>query len=104
MVNDSLGCTLVSNEVSYSLGADIGLKIKPNPNDGNFILQFYISKSENTSISMVNALGQKIYEADYPNFGGFFNKTINLGARERGNVCGESTGGEKKYVGKMMVY
>lgn len=104
MVNDSLGCQLVSNEVSYSLGAGIGLKINPNPNRGNFILQFYISKSENTSITIVNALGQKIYTAEYPNFGGFFNKTINLGAPGAGIYMVKVQVGSRRYVGKVMIY
>lgn len=104
VVNDSLGCMLASNEISYSLGSDIGMKIKSNPNDGNFVLQFYISKTENTGISVFNTLGQKIYEADYPDFSGFFNKTIHLGGVSAGMYAVKVQVGGKKYVGKMMVY
>jgi len=104
VVNDSLGCMLVSNEISYSLGEGIGLKMNPNPNHGNFVLQFYISKSENTGISVVNTLGQQVYEAEYPNFGGFFRKTIHLGAVSAGVYVVKVQVGGKKYVGKIMVF
>ncbi len=104
VVNDSLGCVLVSNEVAYSLNGEIGLKATPNPNNGTFRLSFYISKSENTGISVVNSLGQKIYEADYPDFGGYFSKTINIGAVSAGMYVLKVQVGGKKYLRKVMVY
>jgi hypothetical protein len=104
VVNDSLGCALVSNEVVYSLGSDIGLKAAPNPNNGSFRLQFYIAQSSNTGISIVNSLGQQVYEADYPAFGGFFNKTIHMGAVSAGMYVLKVQVGGKKYLKKIMVY
>ncbi|MDP4131265.1 MAG: GEVED domain-containing protein, partial [Bacteroidota bacterium] len=104
VVFDSLGCSLVSNEISYSLGSDIGLKTTPNPNNGTFHLQFYVAQSANTGVSVVNALGQKIYEADYPAFGGFFSKTISLGPVSAGMYVLKVQIGGKKYVRKIMVY
>jgi hypothetical protein len=104
VVNDSLGCQLVSNEVSYSLGNGIGLKIIPNPNHGSFVLQFYISKPANTSIMVLNSLGQKIYSAEYPNFGGFFNRSIYIGPVSTGVYMVKVEIGGKKYVEKMIAY
>ena len=104
VISDSLGCSLVSNEVVFSLGNDIGLKTTPNPNNGTFKLQFYVATSANTGVSVVNALGQKIYEADYPAFGGFFNKTISLGAVSAGMYVLKIQIGGEKYIRKIMVY
>ena len=104
VITDSVGCMLVSNTVTYSLGSDIGLKATPNPNNGAFKLTFYISNSENVGIQVVNTLGQKIYEADYPNFGGYFDNTIGLGAVSAGMYVLKLQVGDTKYVRKIMVY
>jgi hypothetical protein len=104
VVTDSMGnCLLVSNEVQYSLNGGIGLSATPNPNNGNFQLQFYLSKSEHTSITVLNILGEKIYEADYPNFGGFFSKTIHLGAVSSGLYVLKVQVGGDKYIQKILV-
>ena len=104
VVTDSLGCVLVSNEVTYSLGSAIGLKATPNPNNGSFRLQFYIAQSANVGVSVVNMLGQKIYDASYPSFGGFFSNTVDLGAVSGGMYVLKVQVGDKKYLEKIMVY
>lgn len=103
VVQDSVGCTLASNKVVYSLDGGIGLTMKPNPNDGNFTLQFYNENSANTGVEVFNTLGQKVYRADYPNFGGFFSQDIHLGAVSRGMYLLKIQIGNKKYVKKFLV-
>jgi hypothetical protein len=104
VVNDSLGCMLVSKEVVYTLGDNIGLQVSPNPNHGAFHMQFYIAQSANVGISVVNTLGEEVYKGNYPNFGGFFSRDINIGSVSAGTYVVKVQVGGKKYVRKMMVY
>jgi hypothetical protein len=82
VTDPATGCLLISNKITYSpSGGDpnaaIGLSTFPNPSTGVFQLQFYMSTAENTGITLTNMLGQRVYEAQYPNFSGFFNQQIN---------------------------
>jgi len=83
VVNDpSTGCALISNKITYTpSGGDpnaaIGLSNFPSPSSGVFQLQFFMSTADNTSITLTNMVGQRVYAAEYPNFSGFFSQQIN---------------------------
>jgi Subtilase family/GEVED domain/Secretion system C-terminal sorting domain len=77
---DSIGCTQTSNQITYSSGAGSGaiqLLVSPNPNNGQFQLQFQTSTTDNVYVSLINTIGQKVYQASYPNFSGVFSQQIN---------------------------
>jgi hypothetical protein len=77
---DNTGCTLTSNAISYiSSSAGGFLKVSPNPNNGQFQLQFESATTSNVYVTLTNAIGQKVYENSYPNFAGIFNQQINVG-------------------------
>ena len=76
------GCILTSNKIQFSpsgvdANASIGLTTSPNPSNGVFHLQFFMSNPDNTTVTLINTLGQKAYEAVYPNFSGQFSQQIN---------------------------
>jgi hypothetical protein len=104
VVNDSVGCTLVSNEYVYTPGNDIGLIVSPNPNNGLFNVRFYLTTMANADLRVLDITGQQLYEAQYPNFQGSFSKTIGLGAVSAGMYVLQLEVGGKKYIQKVMVY
>jgi hypothetical protein len=77
------GCVLTSNKLSFTptgdANASIGLTTAPNPSAGVFQLEFYFSTTDNTSITLTNTLGQKVYEEDHSGFSGLYNQQINAG-------------------------
>ncbi|HEY8733013.1 MAG TPA: T9SS type A sorting domain-containing protein, partial [Puia sp.] len=104
VVNDSVGCTLVSNEYIYTPGNDIGLAVSPNPNHGTFTIQFYEAATANADLRVLDINGQVLYESHNPNFKGSFSKTINLGVVSAGMYVLQLDLGSKKYVQKLMLY
>ncbi|MDP9040417.1 MAG: T9SS type A sorting domain-containing protein, partial [Bacteroidota bacterium] len=104
VVNDSVGCTLVSNEYIYTPGNDIGLAVSPNPNHGTFTIQFYETATANADLRVLDINGKVLYESHNPNFKGSFDKTINLGVVSAGMYVLQLDLGSKKYVQKLMVY
>jgi Subtilase family/GEVED domain/Secretion system C-terminal sorting domain len=104
VVNDSVGCSLVSNVYIYTPGNDIGLVISPNPNRGVFNVQFFETESANSDLRVLDINGQLLYESQNPNFKGSFSKTINLGAVSAGVYVLQLEIGSKKYIQKIVVY
>jgi len=104
VVTDSVGCVLISNEYIYAPGNDIGLAVLPNPNHGQFTLEFYQAEAANTALRIMDMNGRKIYESNDPNFKGSFNRSINLGAVSKGMYVLQLVIGDKKYLHKIIVY
>jgi hypothetical protein len=79
----SASCQVGSNEVNFSAtpvvdinGSEIALIASPNPNRGQFFLQFDVKGKDDLKISLVNDLGQKVFSSNYPAFTGRFAQTI----------------------------
>ena len=104
VVTDSVGCSLVSNEYIYTPGNDIGLAVTPNPNNGVFTVQFYLTAMANADYRIMDINGQLLYQSNNPNFVGAYSKTISLGAVSAGMYVFQMEVGSKKYVQKIMVY
>jgi hypothetical protein len=107
VTDPTTGCILSSNSISYSPGgsdnASIGLLTSPNPNPGTFLLQFYFTTQDNTSITLTNTLGQRVYEADYPNFTGTFSQQINTAGLASGMYILKIIHGGKTYHKQLIV-
>jgi hypothetical protein len=108
--DDVTGCKLASNSIPFVStgtinvsGASIGLTVSPNPNDGVFLLQFYMTTQDNTSIILLNTLGQKVYEEDNPNFAGTYSKTIHAGSLASGMYILKIIHGNTTYIRKILV-
>jgi len=111
IVNDAVtGCALPSNSILFLStgtndvnGSPIGLKVSPNPNNGVFQLQFNMTTRDNTSVLLLNSLGQKVYQMDYPNFIGSFNNTVNAGYLSSGMYVLKIVHGNTTYIQKILV-
>ncbi|HTI93544.1 MAG TPA: S8 family serine peptidase [Puia sp.] len=102
------GCSLISNKITFTpsggdANASIGLSNFPNPSTGVFQLQFYMSTVENTSITLTDMLGQRVYEADYPNFSGLFSQQINAPQLASGVYTLRIIHGDKTYHKELLV-
>jgi hypothetical protein len=102
------GCILTSNKISFSpsgvdANASIGLTTSPNPSNGVFQLQFFMSTPDNTSVTLINTLGQKVYEASYPNFSGQFSRQIEGGDLGSGMYVLKIMHGSSTYIKKIMI-
>jgi GEVED domain/Secretion system C-terminal sorting domain len=103
VVSDSVGCSLASDIYLYSPGNDIGLVASPNPNKGLFTVRFYQTETVNVGLRVLNINGKLLYENQYQNIKGSFNKTINLGVVSSGVYVLQLDVGSRKYIQKIMV-
>jgi subtilisin-like proprotein convertase family protein len=78
------------------------LAIYPNPNSGEFTVQFASSSSNKVAIEVVDLRGRKIFENQYAN-SGLFNQTIQLDNAQSGIYLVSITDGDKKIVKKIVV-
>jgi Secretion system C-terminal sorting domain len=104
VVNDSVGCSLVSDVYNYTPGNDIGLVIAPNPNNGVFSVQFYQTSTQDVDLRVLDINGRLLYKLQHPNFRGSFNQSINLGVVSAGVYVLQLQVGSNKYVRKIAVY
>lgn len=87
----AFGCMAISNEINVVVtavvdvnGTAIGLQLSPNPNKGKFQLNFEVKGKADLNISLLNTLGQKVYQSTYPGFTGRFKKQLNVGQQAKG--------------------
>jgi hypothetical protein len=97
------GCTLPSNTIHFQPGgtsgpAAIGMRASPNPSGGNFRLQFYFTNSANTTIQLINTLGQQVFEQDLGAFQGQFYQMIDAENLSSGMYFVKVLHGDDRYV------
>jgi GEVED domain-containing protein/type IX secretion system substrate protein len=103
------GCTLASNTINFTstgttnVTGPQGVKITPNPNPGAFELSFYMATQNNVTVSLVNVLGQRVFEASYPNFAGIFNQAVDVDYLADGMYILQIFYGNQSYVTKIIV-
>jgi Subtilase family/GEVED domain/Secretion system C-terminal sorting domain/Ig-like domain CHU_C associated len=102
------GCILTSNAIQYKPNTSdpntsIGLTTSPNPSNGVFNLSFFLDTPDNTSITLTNFTGQKVYQADYPNFTGVFSQQINVGYLAGGIYVLKIYHGGNTYTKKILI-
>jgi len=90
--------TLLANE-EFSFQ---DLAIYPNPNSGEFTVQFASNSSNKVGIEVIDLRGRKIFENQYAN-SGLFNQTIQLDNAQSGIYLVSITDGDKKIVKKIVV-
>lgn len=93
---------LTSIETDGSL--PVMLNVFPNPNAGQFTLNYVSELKDNLNISVINALGQVVYSEEIVNFSGDLNKVINLTDKEKGLFWIKITQQDKQQISKVMVY
>jgi hypothetical protein len=105
VVTDALGCSISSNKVAYNSGGSgsISLLVLPNPNKGQFTVQFVLASTEDVEISLINTLGQRVYTQSYPGFSGVFNNTIHMESLSAGMYVLQVRTGNQSYYDKLLI-
>jgi len=91
------GCTLANNDYEIS-----DLAIYPNPNKGNFNLQFTNAGANEIKVNVYDMRGRKIFENSYANES-TFNENIQLNNAQSGIYLVSVTAGDKKIVKRIVV-
>jgi hypothetical protein len=58
--------------------ADLQLALFPNPNSGNFVVQFFEKASKKAQIKVLNTVGQNVFEKEIANNAGKFEEKIEI--------------------------
>jgi hypothetical protein len=102
------GCQ--SNAINYSTtpvidvnGASIALVASPNPNNGQFFLQFDVKGKDDLIISLFNTFGQQVFTSKTPGFTGRFSQQLNTGQITAGMYILKIQHNKKIYVKKIMI-
>ena len=110
ITTDIFGCQLSSNEITSTItavididAAEIGLKTLPNPNNGNFTLQFEVKKKADMVISLVNITGQEVYHKTYPGFIGKFSQQVSVNMLPADAYMLKIRHGSKVYLKKILI-
>ena len=110
VVRTEFNCALTSNEINYAVTSvpnvdpvAIGLKILPNPSNGRFVADFTVTKKADLNIAILNTLGQKVFENNYPGFIGRFNKTVEAAHLTTGVYMLRIQHDNKNYLTKIIV-
>jgi len=109
-VTDEFGCTGLSNELNVVLTsinnvdpARIGMVLAPNPNKGQFNLQFRVSGREDLNVTVLNVSGQQVFRKTYDRFSGAFNETIRLNGVTPGVYMLRINHGNDYYVRRILI-
>lgn len=110
IITSAMGCNSASNQITFGVTgipdidpAAIGMKVMPNPNDGRFTLDFTVSKKADLDITIVNAIGQKVYNSRTPGFIGHYTKPVDAGKLAPGVYLLQVQHDHKSYLKKLIV-
>lgn len=107
---DEFGCTLSSNEITLTVTSvpnvnpsEIKLVISPNPSKGPFDLKLETRTKDDLVITMMNALGQRVYAQTIPGVIGRLSATINPGTLGAGMYYLRIEHDKKAYNQKVVI-
>lgn len=110
IVKDGFGCSLESNQINFTPtdvvdvdGNEIALAVCPNPNRGEFNLQFEVKVKRDLQIDLINLLGQKVYQRAQPGFIGKYSQEVNVGKLLPGVYFLKIQHGTSIYVKKVLI-
>lgn len=91
------GCTLATSVYEIA-----DLSIYPNPNRGNFTIQFDNAASSNINVDVFDMRGRKIFQNSFPTESNF-NQNIQLNNAESGVYLVSITDGSRKVVKRIVI-
>ena len=104
-------CAVMSSCVNFSGPTTVELNnigqellLYPNPNDGNFNVQFNAIERSNYRIEIYNAIGQKVYAEELNQFQGSYNKRLSVVEYGRGIYTINLVNVDHQTIKKMVVY
>jgi hypothetical protein len=104
------GCSLTSTSFNFVLtsvtnvpASEISLKVMPNPNRGEFVLQFRVDRRDDLKIDLLNIQGQAVYSKAQAKFTGTYTDQLNLKELAAGVYVLRVQHGDKTYHQKIIV-
>jgi subtilisin-like proprotein convertase family protein len=91
-----------SSTLASSIFEVNNFNLYPNPNKGNFNIQFTSTSTNDVKISIYDLLGRQIFYKNYKNESNF-NKNIDLNKIQAGIYVLELTDGDKKTIKKLII-
>ena len=91
--------------VHLNTGNQLNLKevdYYPNPNEGEFTLRFK-GKSAPTQIRIIDMMGKEVYNENINDFGGIYDKKINLSGNDAGVYVLQVIQSDKSWSKKLVV-
>ena len=74
----NVGINEITGKVVYNIN------VLPNPNNGNFMLQFSSPTAQHLTLTVRNVIGEAVYNKDLQSFSGDFSEEINLSNMSKG--------------------
>ena len=94
-------CTQTVTLITENFGLD-SFSIYPNPNNGNFTVQFNSSTTNDIKIAIVDMRGREVFSKSYQN-SGLFNQNLQLNNLQAGVYLVNVQDGNKKEVKKIII-
>jgi hypothetical protein len=86
------------------LAGDNTLGLFPNPSNGMAMLSFEANYSKSYNLVIMNSIGEVVYQENIKNFGGQFNKQLDLSAYGKGMYMVTVNSADFKAVKKLALY
>ncbi len=80
------------------------LSVYPNPNDGNFTIEFNSANRSTYILEILNTIGQVIHKEDIKDFKGTYTKLLNMEERVSGIYTLSLSNNENRTMKKIIVY
>jgi hypothetical protein len=110
IIAGTLGCLQTSNVINFTTTsvtnlppAEIGLKVSPNPSQGQFNIQFRVNNRADLSLELVNTSGQVVYSKQVPKFVGTYTENFNRKSMASGVYVFRVQHGDKAYNQKIII-
>ena len=81
---------------------DNSIKVYPNPNTGQFILEMNIPETQDIKLSIINMLGQQVYSEKLNKIQGSYQKQIDISTYSKG-IYNLQLLGDKMLVNKKII-
>lgn len=78
------------------------IEFAPNPNDGQFNLEFDLPEKMNTRVMVLDQMGRKVYEEELRNFDGRYSNRIDISSQQNGVYFLIIAQGDKQFTKKIV--
>lgn len=107
--SSSRGCQSTPSDELFLLTSSVEeiiadkVNVFPNPNDGSFVINFNVNQTSDVKITIVNMLGQIVYQEELQAFTGEFKEKVKLNNQAAGTYIVNVVAGDKVMNAKVQI-